>query len=163
LLRHVQIFILSLKHDLYLVILGDAVQLFVHVLVLAPIYSAWLLLLLSLVLHRVILHLLNGLLAQLEELLAMPSRQLAPVVLGVLVTGVFIANIEEVDHRVFNGLYIVSILDHRDILLILGVRPATKDRVRPRLVSGHVIHQAHVGQLIFDLSKLAFLLEQLKL
>ena len=144
-LRHVQIFILSLKHDLYLVILGDAVQLFVHVLVLAPIYSARLLLLLSLVLHGVILHLLDGLLAQLEELLALPSRQLTPVVLGMLVPCVFVANIEEVDHRVFNGLHIVTILDHRDILLILRVRAATEDRVRPRLVSGHIIHQTHVG------------------
>ena len=158
-LRQDQIFFLSLKHDLYLVILGDAVQLFIHVLVLAPIDSARLLLLLSLVMHRVILHLLNGLLAQLDELLAMPSRQLTPVVLGMLVTGVFITNIEEVDHGVFNGLHVVSILDHRHILLILRVRPATEDRVRPRLVSGHVIHQAHVGQLIFNLSKFTFLLE----
>ena len=107
-----------------LVILGDAVQLFVHVFVLAPINSAWQLLL-SLVMHRVMLHLLDCLLAQLEELSPIPSRLLTPVVLRMQV--VLIANIEKVDHRILNGLHIVTILDHRDDLFILGVGPPSED------------------------------------
>jgi hypothetical protein len=60
----------------------------------------------------VILHLLDGLLAQLEELSPMACWLLGRIFLGMLVTGVFITNIEEVDHGVFYGLNIVSIVDH---------------------------------------------------
>ena len=86
------LFILGLKHDLYLVVLRDTVQFFVHVLVLAaPISRAWLLV--CLVMHGLILHLLDGLLAQLDELLAMPGGQVAPhvVLRGLVPRSVLIA------------------------------------------------------------------------
>jgi hypothetical protein len=107
-----QLFILGLKHYLYLVVLGDAVKFFVHVLILAaPMDCASWVLMVSLVVHGVILHLLDGFLAKLDELLAMPGGQVTPVVLRGLVRRVLIAKVEEVDHGVFYGLHVVTILD----------------------------------------------------
>lgn len=122
-----QLFILGLKHDLNLVVLRDAVKFVVHILILAAPMDCASWVLVSLVVHGVILHLLDGFLAKLDELLAMPGGQVTPVVLRGLVLGVIITKVEEVDHGVFNGLHVVTTVDKRGMLPVLGVRAATED------------------------------------
>jgi hypothetical protein len=89
---------LTLKHDLDLFLLGNRIQLIVHVLEVD--------LLFHLLLLPLLLHLVDGFLAHFDQIL-LQFRALVHLLRGV-VPICFNHHVEEVDHGVFYGLYLVT-------------------------------------------------------
>lgn len=176
---------LALKDDLDLVVLGDRVQILVHLVEIKLVGFA---------LYVLLLHLVNGLLAEFLEIVMPCTRVLIRLLINNLLTVIaFDYHVQQVYHRVLHSLDVIAdralgiVVQHhaaaraateprRVVVLVIrqlrgrphgtgvfqsGIGPAAV-WIQARFVLGKLLHEAHIVQLFFYLGDLSFAMEELQ-